>query len=104
MPDVTVSVEGLSDLQARLDQLKDSDAKRMMNKALRAGGQVFKAEEEQLAPERPDLPSGTALPPGALKRDVTVKKARGVDNTILIGPGKYTNQAAHLVEFGHRQV
>ena len=52
MPDVKVSVEGLSDLQARLNDLKDKDEKRILNKALRAGGEVFKKEEEQLAPER----------------------------------------------------
>lgn len=99
-----VTVQGLAELQRRLDELKQQDADRIVNRALRAGAAVYKAAEEERAPDRPNLPSGTALPPGALKRDVTIRKAKGRKNTYLVGPGKYTSHAAHLVEFGHRLV
>ena len=101
-PGFEVSVQGLSELQRRLDELKQTDADRIVNRGLRAGAAVYKVAEEERAPDRPNLPSGTALPPGALKRDVTIRKAKQRKNTYLVGPGKYTSHAAHLVEFGHR--
>jgi HK97 gp10 family phage protein len=102
----SVKVNGLAEIQRRLDQLKAADAKRIMNKALRAGAQVFKVAIEERAPERPDLPSGTALPPGALRRDVVIRTLKGDERggVVTVGPGKLTNHAAHLVEYGHRQV
>jgi HK97 gp10 family phage protein len=101
-----IEVKGLAEIQRRLDQLKNEDAKRIMNRGLRAGAQVFKAAIEERAPERPNLPSGTALPPGALRRDVTIRTLKGDEKggIVTVGPGMITNHAAHLVEFGHRQV
>lgn len=96
-------IEGFAELMARLEQLKKQDANKMLNRALREGAKVFQQQEAARAPERPDLPSSTALPPGALKSDVSIKKVRGL-TVYLIGPGRYTSRAAHLVELGHRLV
>jgi hypothetical protein len=101
---VEMSCEGFEELRQRLSELATKDANRILNKALRTGGLIFQGEEEERAPERPELPSGTALPPGALRRDVHVRKLPGKKPIWIIGPGKYTSQAAHLVEFGHRIV
>ena len=106
MPGFELKTIGLAALKKRLDQVATKDAERMMNKALRAGGRVFETAIEERAPERPDLPSGTALPPGALRRDISVRRVPSEPRTavVVIGPGKYTKQTAHLVEFGHRNV
>jgi HK97 gp10 family phage protein len=99
-----MKVEGYAELKQQLQDLSQKESDRILNRALRAGAAVFQVEEEARAPERPDLPSGTALPPGALRADVEVRKLPGTGRRPIwiIGPGKYTSQAAHLVELGHR--
>jgi HK97 gp10 family phage protein len=106
MPAFEVKVEGLAELQAKLNDMKTDGAKRIMNRALRAGGEVFKEEVEQRAPVRPELPSGTALPPGALQHDISVKTITGdaKSGIVLVGPGRLTRHVARWVEFGHRLV
>lgn len=103
---VTITIEGLSDVKAMLETLKTTAADRCIRKALRAGAAIEKDAIETAAPIRPDLPSGTALPPGALANDVTVSIKRvDADNTVaIVHPGKYTKHAANWVEYGHRQV
>ncbi len=107
MPGFEIKVEGLAELQDKLNQLKGPTAKRVMNKALRAGGAVFQQAVAEAAPERPNLPSGTALPPGALRHDIGIRTiptgADAASSLVAVGPGKLTAHAARLVEYGHRQ-
>ena len=103
MPAFECKVEGLAQLQDRLRKLSTDDAQRFMSHALAAGAEVFKREEQDRAPERPDLPSGTALPPGALRRDVIITRVPH-QPIFMVRPGRLTNHAAHLVEYGHELV
>jgi hypothetical protein len=102
----TVNIEGLAELNERLNSLAKDEVYRISQRALRAGGAVFQAEEQERAPMRPNLPSGTALPPGALKNDVIVTGIKGADGltVVQVRPGKLTVNAAHLVEYGHELV
>jgi HK97 gp10 family phage protein len=103
---VSIEITGLSELKATLETLKTSVADRCIRKALRAGAVIEKDAIETLAPIRPDLPSGTALPPGALANDVTITVKRvDADNTVAtVGPGRLTKHAARWTEYGHRMV
>lgn len=54
---------------------------------------------------RPALPSGRALPVGALKADVTLEVRRESGLLMaVVGPGKLTAHVARWVEYGHRRV
>jgi len=103
MPGWEMRVNGLDDLKRSLSDLSKNQSARILNKALAAGCEVFRDDEVERCPERPDLPSGTALPPGDLKRDVDIKHKRGARALWAVGPGFYGKQA-HLVEFGHDMV
>ena len=102
----TARIEGLKELDAKLAELGTTAAKRVIREALKQGGYVFQLAVEERAPERPALPSGTALPPGALKLDIVVEM--GTDDeglpAAIIRPGKYTAYVARFVEYGHRLV
>jgi hypothetical protein len=76
---------------------------RISQHALHAGAQVFLEALQDAAPERPDLPSGTALPVGALRDDLRSRVSRQEDGTYIarIGPGPATRHVAGWVEFGH---
>jgi HK97 gp10 family phage protein len=108
MPDISIEVQGLAELQRRLDDLRTEQATRILRKGLRAGAKWIQTELAEQAPVRPVLPSGTALPPGALKSDMVIRTIyRGVAAgaaVITIGPGKFTAHVARWVEFGHRLV
>ena len=107
MPGFESKVEGLSDLQAKLDQLKGPTAKRIMNRGLRAGAEVYRQEIVDRTPERVDDPSGTALPPGALKRDIriaTVSANDDLSSLVIVGPGKHTSHVMRWLEYGHRMI
>ena len=82
------------------------DVKHVIDAGLRAGGEVFQAAIAERAPERPDLPSGTALPPGALKTDIELHRGRSDEGlpAVIVSPGKYTQHVARWVEYGHRLV
>ena len=71
-----------------------------------AAGQVVQAAITEAAPVRPVLPSGTALPPGALKADIELHVVKERDGSVsaYIEPGRYTRHAARWVEYGHRLV
>jgi HK97 gp10 family phage protein len=106
MPEILISLQGLEGVKDMLDDLATKEADRIIRKALRAGAKIEQAAIQERAPVRPDLPSGTALPPGALAADVTIKTKK-IDNDTFqatIGPGKLTSRVSHLVEFGHRMV
>lgn len=85
---------------------KPDRVKRITRKALRKGAQVIQAAVIAEAPERLDLPSGTALPVGALKTDIIIKAYTDEygKEVASIQPGEYTNHVAGFVEFGHKMV
>jgi hypothetical protein len=72
-------------------------------KAMRAGGEVMQEALREAAPERPDLPSGTALPVGELANDIQLSVIKDSNGTIVarIGPGKKSRHVAVWVEYGH---
>lgn len=106
MDGFTVRMQGLRELDAKLSQLATEDAKRVIQAGLRAGGQVMQAAVAERAPERPELPSGTALPVGALAADIELRMGRDEDGlpAAIVAPGEYTSRAAEWVEYGHRLV
>ncbi len=107
MADVEVR-EGLRELQQRLDELRIEQAAKVLRRGLRANASVIQAEFVECAPVWPALPSGTALPEGALKFDMQIRSIyRGVPKggvVVTVGPGKSTAHVARSVEFGHRLV
>lgn len=99
-------IEGLRELDAKLLDLGTKKAEEIGRNALHAGGEVMQAAVRQLAPERPALPSGTALPPGALAHDIELHIGRDDHGRLaaIVRPGSFTMYAARLVEYGHRLV
>lgn len=99
-------VTGIPELKAKFDQLGTTKAEKCIRTALKAGAEIEKAAIEERAPERPDLPSGTALPPGALKADITVQVKRSDQGNLaaIVQPGELTFHVARWVEEGHRLV
>jgi HK97 gp10 family phage protein len=102
----TAQIVGLKELDQKLTELKTTQAQHIIREGLKAGGAVFQTAIAERAPERPDLPSGTALPVGALQRDIEVKFGRDDQGlpAVIVAPGKYTAHAARWVEYGHRLV
>lgn len=100
--------EGMTEFEGAMTQLAIELPEKAVRRGLRDGGRVIQAAITEAAPVRPDLPSGTALPPGALKADIElhVVKERNEESSFsaYIEPGKYTRYAARLVEYGHEMV
>lgn len=105
-PAFTAQIVGLRELDQKLTELKTAQATRIIRDGLKAGGAVFQAAIQERAPERPDVPAGDALPPGALALDIEIHM--GKDTTglpaAIVTPGKYTAHVANMVEYGHRIV
>jgi HK97 gp10 family phage protein len=103
---VSIDITGLSEVKAKLDALGTTKANRIVRTALKAGAAIAQEAVEYRAPERVDLPSGTALPIGALRADITVqlKESNQGNQTAIIGPGELTIHVAEWVEEGHRLV
>ncbi len=101
---ISISIEGLSDLQAKLDDLGTKAAERAIRAALRAGAAVEQAAIVERAPIKDG--TGGMLPEGALKSDIVVKMSRDEQGGIIaiVGPDKLTKWVARLVEYGHRSV
>lgn len=102
-----ITVQGASDLDRILDDLGAGDAVELVcRRALRNGGNLMKAAIAANARVRPPLPSGTALPPGALQGDIQVAVTKDAENSFSawIYPGKFTRHVALWVEWGHRLV
>lgn len=80
--------------------------KKITRKALRKGAMVIRDAVAAVAPERPDLPSGTALPIGALKNDIIVRSYTDENSREVasVQPGKLTDHVAGWVEYGHQMV
>ncbi len=107
MPDgLEVTFEGMPQFNAGMAELSGPVSDAVARRAMRAGGRVMQAAISEAAPMRPVLPSGTALPPGALKADIElhVSKERDGSFSAYIEPGKYTRHVAAWVEYGHRLV
>lgn len=100
------SIVGLKELDEKLSAMATTEAHKVIHDALLEGGKVLQAAIAERAPERPVLPSGTALPPGALKRDIEIHFGKDPDGlpAAIVVPGKYTEHAARWVEYGHRLV
>lgn len=100
-----VDITGLNELIEKFEE-SGGDIRPVMKKAIRVGARIVKAEIASRAPIRPDAPSGDALPPGALKSDISIRtlKDTGADEAVSIQPGKLTAHIARFVEFGHRLV
>ena len=101
-----ITTTGFAEVERSLDDLGQSLGEQICRKALRAGGNVMKGAIAANAPVRPDLPSGTALPVGALQSDITVIVSKDSPESFSawIEPGKSTLHVARWVEWGHRQV
>jgi HK97 gp10 family phage protein len=105
----SMNVQGLAELDAKLQNLPEEIVKKLFRKALRASGQVIQKEVQSRAPVKVEDsgPKSNSLPPGALKADiktrvsVTPQKGTG---SVNIGPGKNTAHVARWVENGHNLV
>jgi HK97 gp10 family phage protein len=106
MTGFTVQFEGLKELDDKLKQLSDKAARKVIRAGLMEGGKVFQAAVIERAPERPDLPSGDALPVGALKLDIELHFGRDPEGlpAAIVTPGDHTAHVADWVEYGHRMV
>jgi HK97 gp10 family phage protein len=102
---IEIKITGLTELVANFDKLKTKAAEKVIRKSLRKGGKLMQSALAEAAPVRPDLPSKTALPVGALASDIQLslnKTNTGI--TATIGPGSWTEHAAIWREYGHRMV
>src|ERR1700761_1656564 len=101
-----ITFEGLSAFNSNMTELAGPGIERIVRRAMREGGRVVQAAITEAAPVRPSLPSGTALPVGALKNDIEVHVIKEQDGSIsaLIAPGKLTQHVARWVEYGHEMV
>jgi len=107
MPDgISIDIAGLAEVKAKLEALGTTQANRIVRKALKAGAAIVQEAIEVRIPARPDLPSGTALPIGALKSDIEIKmKSSDPQNqAAVVQPGELTFHVAEWVETGHRLV
>jgi hypothetical protein len=98
----SVRVEGLQALDVKLKAMGTTEAKKCIRKGLKAGAVVMQTAIREVTPVRPDLPSTTALPLGALVNDIEVANIVIENNlAVMIGPGKHTARQARWVEYGH---
>lgn len=105
MAGFTVNITGLKELDRRLQEMGTQDAKRCIRKALNAGGTVMQEAIQAITPVRPDLPSGSALPVGAMVNDILISNYTADNNlAVLVGPGHRTAHAARWTEYGHEMV
>jgi hypothetical protein len=106
MGDFSMKIDGLKEIDGKLAALKGPVANRIIHDAVMAGGKVLQDEVRLLAPTRPSLPHGTAIPPGALKGDIELHFGISEDHlpAAIVKPGKYTAHVARWLEYGHRLV
>jgi bacteriophage HK97-gp10 putative tail-component len=104
--DISAEILGAKEIQDMLAELKDRQANLVMARALKDGAQVYQAAIAEAAPERlDDEPSGTALPPGALKSDVIVRSTKSDGGpAYMVTFGKLTKHVAAWAEYGHRVI
>jgi HK97 gp10 family phage protein len=101
---LTIEIQGLAELQAKLNDLGTKAADAAMRKALKAGAAIEQAAISERAPIK--VGTGGILPDGALKNDIVIKIKRDDRGgmTAVVGPDKYTAHVARWVEYGHRLV
>lgn len=101
-----ITFQGMTEFEGTMNELSIVVPEKICRRAMREAGRVVQAAVTEAAPVRPALPSGTALPPGALKADIELHVAKERDGSIsaYIEPGKYTIYAARLVEYGHEMI
>lgn len=100
---VVVDCSGVKDLLSAMgNDVKD----KAIRAALRAGAKIEQAAVQASCPERIDLPSGTALPVGALAADVIIKQGGRNAETpyVVVTFGKYSKHVARWVEDGHKVI
>jgi HK97 gp10 family phage protein len=101
---LTIEIQGLAELQAKLTDMSTRQADTAMRTALKAGAVIEQAAITERAPIKDG--TGGILPDGALKNDIVIKIRRddhgGMSATV--GPDKYTAHVARWVEYGHRLV
>jgi HK97 gp10 family phage protein len=102
---ISISVEGLSELQATLEDLSTKQADTCIRKALKAGASIEQAAIIERAPIKVEG-AGGAFPAGALANDIVVRMTRDEQGNLMavIGPDKLTRRLASWVEYGHRLV
>jgi len=102
----SIDIKGLAEVKAKLESLGTTEAKKCVRKALKAGATITQSAVEERAPRRPDVPAGTALPPGGLRGDIIIKmKESDQGNQVaVVQPGELTWHVAQWVENGHRLV
>ena len=101
---ISISVEGLSELQAKLDQLSTKQADTAIRNALKAGAEIERAAISERAPIKDT--TGGSLPDGALANDIVIRVKRSAAGFLyaVVGPDTYTAFVARMVEYGHRLV
>jgi HK97 gp10 family phage protein len=105
MAGFSISLQGFKELGIKLTALVGDAGLNAERDGLRAGGEVIQAAIRSRAPVRPDLPSGTALPPGALSHDIELHVGKEDGKwSAIVRPGTETAYAAEFVEYGHRMV
>ncbi len=106
MPGIGIIVDS-SEFDQYMSTIGDpARLKSIERKALRKGATITRDAIAARAPVRPDLPSGTALPQGALANDIVLRAYTDSDGRecVSVQPGKLTDHVAGWVEFGHRLV
>lgn len=106
MASFSVHIEGLEELKAKFQRMKDVDRDKAIAKGLRAGAKMFQAEIASRAPEQAIHAGGDSLPAGALKNDIVVTSTQKREGYLEVDvqPAKYTAHIAMWVEYGHRLV
>jgi HK97 gp10 family phage protein len=101
---LTIDIQGLSELQVKLNDLGTKAADAAMRKALKAGAAIEQAAISERAPMKDG--TGGILPDGALKNDIVIKIRRDNNGGMnaIVGPDKFTAHVARWVEYGHRLV
>lgn len=103
---IRIDVKGLPELDNLFAELAGPIVERAMVKGVTEGAKIFQQAITDAAPIRPDLPSGTALPPGELKGHIQIRLAKLRNGMIaaFIEPSKQNRHIARFVEYGHRLV
>jgi hypothetical protein len=104
---VDISIENLPQFEAMMKDLGEGAAiEKVERKAMRAGGSIIQAAIIAAAPVRTNLPSGTALPPGAVKSDILLNVVKEPDASIsaIVRPGKLTLHVVRWLEYGHELI
>lgn len=103
---ISIQVRGVPELEALFAQFAGPVAEKAMIDGVTAGAEIFQEAITEAAKIRPDLPSGTALPPGKLKSEIQIRlvKLRNGVIATFIEPSRDVRHVARWLEYGHRLV